>query len=135
MVVFLVSTYRQIIRRLTQAGYVRHQYSDYRRPNSNPMVVWTDMVGLCLIQPPGKLQSTVLGLKMHFYPHFHQMDVTDQVQLGGAFSHGILGPTPQALVALAQVPPGFLIPPPVIPGAGFVRPVDTRPSAIVIGVL
>ena len=127
---FLVNTYRKLIRRLHLAGYGRHQYSDYLRlrPNSNPVAVWTVMVQLCQIQPPGKLQSTLLGLKMHYIHHLNDMDVTNQLQLGGAFSTTLAGPTPQALVA--QVPPGLLNPPPVIPGAGFVRPVHTRPSAM-----
>jgi len=56
------------------------------------------------------------------------MDLTEQLQLGGAFSHTLQGPTPATLVA--RVPAGALIPGPVIPGAGFVRPVYTRPSAM-----
>ncbi|KIL60307.1 hypothetical protein M378DRAFT_180510 [Amanita muscaria Koide BX008] len=104
------------------------EYSDYRRPNSNPVAVWMVMVQLCRIQPPGKLQSTLLSLKMHYIHHLNDMDVTNQLQLGRAFSTTLAGPTPQALVA--QVPPGVLNPPPVIPGAGFVRPVHTRPSAM-----
>ncbi|KAF8972292.1 hypothetical protein BDZ97DRAFT_1784071 [Flammula alnicola] len=123
-----VNTYRKLIRRLHLAGYGRHQYSDYRRPNSNPVAVWMVMVQLCQIQPPGKLQSTLLSLKMHYIHHLNDMDVTNQLQLGGAFSTTLAGPTPQALVS--QVPPGVLNPPPVIPGAGFVRPVHTRPSAM-----
>lgn len=123
-----MNTYRQLIRRLNLAGYGRHQYSDYRRPNSDPVAVWMVMVQLCQIQPPGKLQSTLLSLKMHYIHHLNDMDVTNQLQLGGAFSTTLAGPTPQALVA--QVPPGVLDPPPVIPGAGFVRPVHTRLSAM-----
>ncbi|KAH9039293.1 hypothetical protein EDB85DRAFT_1859853 [Lactarius pseudohatsudake] len=121
-------TYRRLIKRLRDAGYVRHQYSDYRRPNSDPVAVWMDMVGLCQIPPPGKLESTLSGLKMHYVHHLHDMDVTQQLQLGGAFSETLRGPTPVALVD--QVPAGLLNPAPAIPGAGFVRPVHTRPSAM-----
>jgi len=94
----------------------RHHYSDYRHPNLIPVAVWTVMVQLCQIQPPGKLQSTLCSPKMHSIHHL-DMDVTDQLQLGGTFSTTPAGPTPGALVA--QVPAGFLNPAPVIPGAGF----------------
>jgi hypothetical protein len=86
------------------------------------------MVLLRGINPPGKLESTVIGLKMHFIQHLPEMDATDDLQLGGAFSTMLRGPTPAALVA--QVPPGALIPAPVIPGVGFVRPLGTRPSPL-----
>jgi len=85
------------------------------------------MVQLSLIQPPGKLESTLINIKMHYIHHQNDMDVTDQLQLGGAFSTTLRGPTPAALVA--QVPAGILNPVPVIPGPGFVRPAHTRPSA------
>ena len=89
------------------------------------------MVGhLChQIPPPGKLQSTLIGLKMHYIPHFEDMDVTNQLRLGrlgGEFSTTLRGPTPAALVF--DLPAGALIPVPLIPGPGFVRPVYTRPS-------
>jgi hypothetical protein len=84
------------------------------------------MVQLCQIQPPGKLQSTLLGLKMHFIHHLQDMDVTDQLQLGGVYSTTLAGPTPAALVAQVQV--GILVPAPAIPGPGFVRPIHTRES-------
>lgn len=83
---FLAQTYRYLTRRLRNAGYVRHQYSDYRRPGSNPVVVWTTMVQLATIQPSGKLESTMISLKMHYFHHLNDMDVTNQLRLGGAFS-------------------------------------------------
>jgi hypothetical protein len=59
---------------------------------------------------------------MHFIPH-QDMDVTDHVRLGGAFSLAIRGPTPVGLV------PAGMVPAPVAPGPDFfVRPVHTRPS-------
>ncbi|KAF8273182.1 hypothetical protein EI94DRAFT_1696985 [Lactarius quietus] len=122
------STYRALLRSLRQAGFVRHQYSDYRRHNSNPVAVWTTMIFLAAqVQPPGKLQSTLLGLKMHHIEHLHDMDVTDQLRLGGAFTPWLMGPTPAGLVA--EVPDGLLNPVPVVPGPDFIRPVFTRPSA------
>ena len=85
------------------------------------------MLDLAQIDPPGKLQSTLVGLKMHHIPYSEDLDITDdQLQLGGEFSTELRGPTPSALVA--NVPAGVLMPAPVIPGPGFVRPVSTRPS-------
>jgi hypothetical protein len=77
------------------------------------------MLQLRLIPPPGKLESTVLGLKMHCLED--ESDVTARVRLGGAFPPALRGPTPAALVPAAA---------PVIPGPDFVRPVYTRPSAM-----
>lgn len=81
---------------------------------------------LSVIQPPGKLESTLINLKMHYIHHQSDMDVTNQLWLGGAFSTTLQGPTPAALIA--QVPAGILNPVPVIPSPGFVRPAHTRPS-------
>ena len=61
---WLVNIYRRLIHCLHLAGYGCHQYSNYQHPNSNPVVVWTDMVQLSQIEPPGKFQSTLLGLKI-----------------------------------------------------------------------
>ena len=117
---FLANTYRRLIRSLRHSGFIRHQYSDYCRPDSHPAVVWTTMVQLA------QIESTLVGLKMHYIPYSEDLDITDQLQLGGEFSTRLRGPTPSALVA--NVPTGVLIPAPVIPGPGFVRPVNTRPS-------
>jgi len=80
------------------------------------------MALICLIPPPGELESTLRGLRMHILPeHF---DVTDQLRLGGEFSQALRGPTPAALV------PDGLVPASVIPDPGVVRPVHTKPSAM-----
>ena len=128
LIFFLANIYRMIKNVLFRAHFIRHQYGDYRRPNSHPVEVWIVMVSLGQIQPPGKIQSTIRGLKMHFIHDLNEMDVTEQLRLGGAFSPALLGPTPAALVA--RVPAGLLHPAPAIPGAGFVRPVGTRASAM-----
>jgi hypothetical protein len=94
----LVNTYRHLIRRLRHAGYMFHQYSDYSRQNSSAVAAWTTMAQLCQIPPPGKLQSTLLGLKMHYIP-VGDMDVTNNLRLGGAFSTALVGPTPAGRVA------------------------------------
>ena len=86
------------------------------------------MIQLSEIQPPGKLQPTLISLKMHYIQHQNDMDVLNQLQLGGVFSTTLWGPTPATLVA--QVPAGILNPVPVIPGPGFIRPHHTRPSAV-----
>lgn len=110
---------------LRREGFVRHQYSDYRRPNSQSALVWILMVQLpLLVQPPGKLESTVLGLKMHHIISLDEMDVGDKVRLGGQYSPSLRGPTPAGLV-----PAGGLATAPVIPGPHFVRPAGTRSSA------
>ena len=84
------------------------------------------MVQLCQIPPPGKLQSTLRSLKMHFIPHLPDMDVTNYLRLGGAFSTALAGPTPVALVD--RVPPRVLDPAPIILGPDFVGPRYTRRS-------
>lgn len=121
-------TYSQIIARLTEEGFEQHQYSDYRCEDTTGVATWTQMVSLALIRPPGKLQTTLRSLKMHYIQHLNEMDVTNQLQLGGELSPQLLGPTPVGLVA--QVPDGLLDPVPVVPGPDFVRPAHTRPSAM-----
>ncbi len=101
--------------RLKAAGFQRHQYSDYR--NLNVAAIWTFWIMLSLrhIKPPGKLPTTVSGLKMHYIPDFALMDVTAGVQLGGQYSPAMIGPVPRRLVpgammAAAQPPPPHLHP-------------------------
>jgi hypothetical protein len=77
------------------------------------------------IQPPGKLESTVRGLMMHFI-QFPVQDVTASIQLGGAFSTVLRGPTPLGLVNPVAA---ALAVPPVIPPLPFFVPLHTRPSA------
>ncbi|KAF8329822.1 uncharacterized protein EI90DRAFT_3017118 [Cantharellus anzutake] len=120
-------TYRRIIRRLREAGFTRHQSGDYSRINSHPIRVWMDMQTLFCISPPSKFQSMLLNLKAYRIQTL-EVDVTDYLRLGGTFSTTVTGPIPAGLVA--RVPPGVLHPPPVVPGPDFVRPVDTRPSAM-----
>lgn len=89
-------TYKRIIQYLNHHDFERYQYSGYRRPDSDPIEVWEIMLQLMTIEPPGKLQSTVLGLKMHYV--LHEMDVTEALQFGGVFSPFLLGPTPAGLI-------------------------------------
>lgn len=57
------------------------QYSDYSNPHTLPAVAWSTMVALCTINPPGKFESTVRSLKMHYIDNPHCI-VTEDVQLG-----------------------------------------------------
>ena len=100
------------------AGFVRQQYSEYRLLNTEAVVVWNVMIQLRLIRPPGKFESTLLGLKLYR----SLFDITNQMRLGGEFSQVLRGPTPAGLV------PAGMNPAPVIPGPDFVRPVSTKPS-------
>lgn len=124
--IFIGNTYRQLIRTLNLSGFHRHQYSDYRRDNFGPIRTWLLMYILSQIRPPGKLQSTVLSLKMHHIPYLDDMDITNRLQFGGAHSTRLLGPTPAGLIA--QIPDGLLNPAPLVPGPGYIRPVHTRSS-------
>jgi hypothetical protein len=65
------------------------------------------MVQLHQIQPPGKLQSTLLSLKMHFIHHVQDMDIMNQLQLGGVYSTMLAGLTP---AALDEVPSACVVP-------------------------
>ena len=51
-------------------------------PQHPPALVWTTMVSLCHIDPPGKFESTIRGLKMHFIHNWLACIITQDVQLG-----------------------------------------------------
>ena len=55
------------------------------------------MLNLLRIRPPGKLESTVKGLKAHHIPAW-ELDITRDVQLGGIYAPYLRGPTPANLV-------------------------------------
>ncbi|KAF8329938.1 hypothetical protein F5887DRAFT_1002918 [Amanita rubescens] len=124
-------TYRELKRLLEGFGFVRHQYSDYRADNVTPIHVWTSMWSLRLIRPPMKLQTTILGLKMHHYSDLDLLDITEDVQLGGEGAPQLLGPIPALLLPdppIAVAGMHHPHPGPPIPG-DFDRPTFTRPSA------
>jgi hypothetical protein len=85
------------------------------------------MWGLENIPPPNKFSSTVKALRMSRLDHFALMDVSAQIQLGGAGVTSLRGPVPTGLVTA----PAALVPPalPIPAGAAFVLPVDSRPGA------
>lgn len=109
----IAHTYSQLIRILQQHGFHRQQYSDYTGVGVNVVFAWHTMLSLRNILPPGKFESTVKGLKMFSYSHFHLMEVSHHVRLGGLYSQSLRGPTPRDLVMQALQTPGYiLIPPP-----------------------
>lgn len=120
--------YRRLKRALTNAGFVRHQYSDWVRANTTSAHCWLVMFSLENIQPPHKLSSTVRGLRMSRIDLFATMDITDSIKIGGAHNTQLRGPVPAGLVAPA-IAAGQMNPIPVPPvPALFVRPVDSRPG-------
>jgi hypothetical protein len=64
-VTFPGNTYHQLIQLLQAAGFFRLQYSNYNNPHTPAWFAWATMFGLFNIQPPGKFESTIKGLKMH----------------------------------------------------------------------
>ena len=50
-----------------------------------------------------KLQTMVQGLKMQYYAHLHLLDITEDIQLGGAGAPQLLGPVPTLLVPKAPI--------------------------------
>ena len=68
------------------------------------------MLSLRNILPPrGKFESTVKGLKMFSYSHYHLMEVSHHVRLGGLYSQTLRGPTPRDLVMQTLQTPGYIL--------------------------
>ncbi|KAK6997385.1 hypothetical protein R3P38DRAFT_1897168 [Favolaschia claudopus] len=118
--------YRQLKRLLLIGGFTRNQYSVWVNPNVTVLLAWNVLWSLETAPPPNKLSSTVKGLHISRMDQFALMDVTADVQIGGANVPNIRGPVPRDLVPqpLALQPPAGPIP----PNAAFARPVHTRPS-------
>ncbi|KAM5538026.1 hypothetical protein V8D89_008223 [Ganoderma adspersum] len=91
-------TYRELIARLREDGFLHHQYSDHRNLNVAAWDAYQTMVNLTYIDPPSKLATTVKGIKMHYISDMNLMDASNQVMLGGNASQRLQGPTPRALV-------------------------------------
>jgi hypothetical protein len=123
------ATYKALIRHLMIMGFYRHQYSDYRLDNTTGVNAWLTALSLKFIDPPMKLETTVLGLKIHYYSNLHFFDLTDYVQIGGIFSQQLRGPIPASLLPAGGVVVGMNGGPPVHPGLGFPLPKYTQPSA------
>jgi hypothetical protein len=117
-------TYARIKRRLQNNGYQRDQYSIWIRAMTTAVETWHAMFDLLLIQPPGKFETTVKGLRMQHYQNLALFSVTDDIRLGGAAVHTLRGPVPANLVPAFPLHPIF--PVPVVPGPGFQVPVNTK---------
>ena len=106
-------TYRHIAKHLEHGGFARLQKSDWYRNDTDVTTSYYTMLGLMNIPPPGKLQTTIKGLKMHRINDW-MFDVTQDIRLGGRYAPTLEGLTPRALVPFdvpgAQPPPNFIIP-------------------------
>jgi hypothetical protein len=106
---------------------MRSQYSDWI--SLHPVTIgytWHTATSLITISPPGKFESTLRRLKIHYTPDILLSDLTILYQLGGAFAPILRGPTPVDLVT--QLAPA-LLPMSAVPNAAtFHLPVDTLPS-------
>jgi hypothetical protein len=124
----LARTYEGLARILQTAGFTRSQYSDWI--SIQPVTIgytWLTVISLMTLSPPGKFESTLRRLKIHYTPNILLSDLTIPCQLGGAFAPILRGPTPLGLVT--QLAPA-LLPTSAIPiAATFQLPVHTRPSA------
>ncbi|KAI6009752.1 hypothetical protein BKA83DRAFT_4070271 [Pisolithus microcarpus] len=95
-------TYRQIARCLERGHFARLQKSDWVREDTDAITTYYTMLMLCNIPPPGKLQSTVKGLKMHKIESLCY-DISQDIRLGGRYATTLEGLTLSALVP-ANVP-------------------------------
>jgi len=78
-------------------GFRRHQYSDYRADQIFGAQAWISAITLKFINPPMKLETTILGLKVHYYDNLHLLDLTMNIRIGGALSTILEGPIPEFL--------------------------------------
>lgn len=90
-------TYTELRRILGASGYHRVQYSDWASDDSDAADAYWTMLTLLRIPPPGKLESTIKGLKAHHIPAW-DLDITADIQLGGIYAPELRGPTPARLV-------------------------------------
>ena len=92
------ATYRQLAKELRSRDYDQLQYSDWINEETTAGEAYMTMVSLMSINPPGKLQSMLKGVKIHYLAHPRGLDGTDAIRLGGAYSLNLVGPTPARLV-------------------------------------
>ena len=123
------ATYRALIRQLMISGFHRHQYSDYRSDNITGADAWLCALFLKFIDPPMKLETTILSLKVHYYSNLHLLDLTNHVQIGGVFSRHLRGPIPAFLLPAGVVVFRMNGGPPVHPFPNFQLPKYSTPSA------
>jgi len=92
------ATYRELAKELQSRDYDQLQYSDWINEDTTAADAYITMVSLMSINPPGKLQSTLKGIKVHYLAHPRGLDGSDAMLLSGAYSPHLRGPTPAHLV-------------------------------------
>ena len=113
-------------------GFHRHQYSDYRADNITGAFAWLTAIFLKFIDPPMKLETTILGLKVHFYSNLHLLDLTQAIRIGGPLSRQLRGPIPASLLPAGALVVGMNGGVLVHPLPNFQVPLYTRLSAAVV---
>ncbi|KAH0826469.1 hypothetical protein J3R83DRAFT_5471 [Lanmaoa asiatica] len=113
-------TYLELARVLGESGFRRLQYSDWVSDDNDAVDTYWSMLDLLRIRPAGKLESTIKGLKAHHIPAW-ELDVTEQIRLGGVYSPYLRGPTPASLVP-QNVPAAAALLADNIPLPDFTRP-------------
>lgn len=78
-------------------GFHQVQYSIWACDNIDVVDAYWLMLGLLDARPPSKLESTIKGLSLHHVSDW-VFNVTDEIQVGGAYSPRLRGPTPAGLV-------------------------------------
>jgi len=92
------STYYELKKALQGADFRRLQLSDWCCDNTDAAdAFWTMLTLGRTVSPPGKLPTTVKGLKLHHIPDWIY-DITDDFQLGNIYYPELLGPAPVNLV-------------------------------------
>ncbi|KAJ7226468.1 hypothetical protein B0H12DRAFT_997315, partial [Mycena haematopus] len=115
--------YRRIRLYLRSVGFVRDQYSDWVRHNTNIIYAWNAIWGLQGIEPPNKFSTTVRRLRINRLDNFATIEISARAQLGGGVTY-LWGPTPAGLI-----PGGALLAPLPAPIVGpFAPPKDTQPG-------
>lgn len=92
------TTYRGLAKQLQRRGYEQRQYSDWLNADTTAADAYMTMLSLMRIEPPGKLQSTLKGVKIHYLADPGGLDGTNTIELSGAYSTHLRGPTPAHLV-------------------------------------
>ncbi|KIM56229.1 hypothetical protein SCLCIDRAFT_29768 [Scleroderma citrinum Foug A] len=90
---YRAATYRGLAKQLQRRGYEQCQYSDWLNADTTAADTYMTMLSLMRIEPPGKLQSTLKGVKIHYLADPGGLDGTNTIELGGAYSMHLRGPT------------------------------------------
>ena len=83
---------------LHRDGFHRVQYSIWACDNVDAVDAYWSMLGLLDARPPGKLESTMKGLSLHHISDW-VFNVMDEIQVGGAYSLRLQGPTLAGLIS------------------------------------